>query len=436
MRSTLGVSHARTASESLLVTSEGQLVIALSGRGGANDAIHGLMVEFGNALASKGLSVIHVTLEQAELQYAIEQMSRRQVRFGLTWLGIGQDLAVTDGRGKQLNMWDALRVPLVKIHADSPAYFSDRHRDLPKVSVNLYMAEEFAHFRRRWLRDAHSLSGVIPPWPMAPLELETVNLAKRRAGTLVFLKNGNSADALEDLWVERLTPSVGAMLRGMAEEILPVGLRQGMLHIGDFVADVLQARGLDPDSVLGLIPFFTAQLDDYLRRVKSSLIATSLLDFPIIVQGANWEHIDFLGRKARLVSGEDFQTSSRIFTEELGVVDMSPNIDRQPHDRVYRAAGSYSMVLTNRQSWLTESFSEYIDLTFAFDKQSIQEKIADVLSNRDRYLEMAVEFGKRFRAVYPAEAFADRVIEMADLAALQYAAERPGIQNFFIWPST
>src|SRR5690349_19707511 len=98
--------------------SQNQLVIALSGRGG-NDAIHGMMVEFGSALALKGLSVIHITLEQAELQYAIDQMSRGHVRFALTWLGIGQDLTVVTGiEGKQMNLWDALRVPLVKIHAD------------------------------------------------------------------------------------------------------------------------------------------------------------------------------------------------------------------------------------------------------------------------------------------------------------------------------
>ncbi len=417
------------------MNSQDQLVIALSGRGG-NDAIHGLMVEFGNALALKGLSVIHVTLEPAELQYAIEQMSRGQVRFALTWLGIGQDLTVTAGaEGKQMNMWDALRVPLVKIHADSPAYFSDRHGDVPRVSVNLYMAEEFAHFRRRWLRDAHSLSGLIPPWPMAPIELATVDLAKRRRGTLVFLKNGNSPDTLQKLWAERLTPSLGALLHAMAKEILAAGLRQGVVDIGDFVADVLESKGVEQDSARGLIPFFTAQLDDYLRRVKSSMIATALLDFPVVVQGGNWEHIDFSGRKARLIPGEDFGKSNRIFTDELGVIDMAPNIDRQPHDRVYRAAGSYAMVLTNRQSWLTESFEDLTDLTFSFEKQSIQNRIADVLANRDRYLEMAVEFGKRFREVYPTEAFADRVIEMADLAALQYAAEKPVIQNFFVWPS-
>jgi hypothetical protein len=32
------------------------------------------------------------------------------------------------------------------------------------------------------------------------------------------------------------------------------------------------------------------------------------------------------------------------------------------------------------------------------------------------------------------EAFARRVIELADLAALHCAAEKPDLQRFFVWP--
>ena len=248
------------------MTNQEKVVLVLPGAG-ANNAIQGMMSEFGRALAAHGLNTVHITFDPPELKYAVDLMAAGNVSFALTWLGIGQDISVTDQNGRELNAWDALRVPLVKIHADHPAYFSNRHRDMPKSSVNLYMAAEFMEFRRRWLPDERALTGLVPPWPIAPLARSDVNLGKRRNGKLVFLKNGNSPRGLQQLWRERLAPTLSGLLNTMAEEIAPIGLRPGKLLVGNFVADCMEGRGIDPDSAAPLMPFFTAQLDDYLRRL-------------------------------------------------------------------------------------------------------------------------------------------------------------------------
>jgi len=412
-----------------------KMVIVLLGEG-ENDAVRGLMTEFGNAVASLGLSTVHVSLEPAELQYAVNEMAQGNVRFALSWLGVGQELSVQGPDRQSVNCWEYTRVPLVKIHADSPAYFSDRHRNLPANAVNLYMAREFLHFRNRWMPGAMTLAGLIPPWPMAAVERDRVDLKKRRSGKLVFLKNGNSPAQLRAGWEAGLSPTLAKLVSGMADDIRRIGLKPGALNIGDFVGAYMESCGMDQETMLPLIPFFTAQLDDYLRRVKSEMISVALLDFPVIVQGGHWEHVDFSGRKAELRPGQDFTASHRIFMEELGIVDMSPNMDTEPHERVMRAAGSYATVLTNRQSWLAREFPDCADLAFEFDPESIRHRVADMLAHPDRYLELGVAFGERFREIYPREAFARRVVEMADLAALQCAEPKPQIQNFFIWPGT
>jgi hypothetical protein len=408
-----------------------KVVLVLSGRG-ANNAIHGMMTEFGNALSTNGLPIVQVSFDPSELQYAVDMMARGEVSFGLTWLGIGQDISAGGPDGREVNIWDAARVPLVKIHADHPAYFSSRHRDTPRNSVNLYMAAEFMEFRRRWLSDARALTGLVPPWPIAPLARSEVDLRKRRNGKLVFLKNGNAPSALRQLWRERLTPAVADLTEAMADEIVAVGLRPGKLLIGDFVAAFLAGRGTEPSSAASLVTFFAAQLDDYLRRVKSEMIAKALLDFPVIVQGDLWEHVDFGGRRARLVPGEDFVASRRVFAEELGVIDMSANMDSEPHDRVQRAAGSYSLFLSNKQSWLADEFSEFEDLTFEFEPESIKARIADVLARPEHHLELGVAFGERFRDLYPTARFVRRVVELAGLAAV--LCEKPSLQPYFDWP--
>jgi hypothetical protein len=401
---------------------------------GANDAVRGQMQQYANALEESGLPVVNVNpAESAEIQYAVELASRGEVRFAFSWLGVAQDLKVQAPGQEPRNMWDLLRIPLLKLQGDLPAYYAERHRDVPRHSVNLYGPSEFVHFRRRWMPEATSLSAVVPPLPLDPMDRKDVDLRARRSGKLVFLKNGNAPDELTGLWNERLPKPVTALLLQMAEEITPRALAPGVLHLGDFAHAFLQDRGIDVSPYRSQILFFSAQLDDYLRRVKSRMIAEVLLDFPVIIQGAFWHHLSFEGRPAKLREGMDYESTRAIYRRELGIVDMSPNVDTSPHERVQRAAGSYTLFLTNRQGWLDERFSASRELAFEFTRQSIAERVDAVLSEPDRYLQLALDFGEQFHRDHSAAAFANSVRSLADLATLDAAQNKPQLQPFFIW---
>jgi hypothetical protein len=409
-----------------------KLVLLFSGNG-ANDAIRGLMSEYGDALTSVGISVL--IIEPAEMQYAVDQISQGNVGFAVTWVGFGQDISVTIGPGGDpANIWEFFRIPLLKLHGDLPAYYSDRHGNVPTTSVNLYHAEEFAHFRRRWMPEARTLAAVIPPLPLSPVDRGNLDMSLRRRGKLVFLKNGNSPEQLQRLWNDRLPASVAKLVLSLADSITPKGLEAGRLDIGDFTADFLTSEGLDPNTMYDMQLFLSAQMDDYLRRVKSKMIAEALLDLPVIIQGGHLEHIDFIGRKAQCIAGQDFGATKQVFANQFGIIDMSPNVDTWPHDRVQRAAGTYALLLTNRQTWVTEKFPGFEDLTFGFDPESIRNRVSDAIARPSHYLELAVAFGDRFRENYTREFFANRIVDMAELAALQYSIEKPVIQTFFGWP--
>ena len=413
-----------------------KFVLAFGGQG-ANNAIQGMIAEYTQPLESLGLSVVQVAPEAAELRYAVEQIASGKICFAMTYLGIGQTLPVTVGPERvQKNVWEHFRVPLLKLHGDSPAYFVDRHSDVPRNSVNLYAAVEFVHFRRRWLPKARALTAVIPPMPLAPIDRREIDLSTRRQGKLVFLKNGNSPTLLRQLWRDRLPRSIATLVENMADEIVTIGMRPGVLHIGDVVATFLTAHGIEPESTGDLMLFFAAQIDDYLRRVKSQMIAEAMLDLPVIVQGNHWEHVDFSGRRAKLIEGQDFDSSRQIFLDQLGIVDMSPNLDSGPHERVMRGAGSYAPVLTNRQGWLTEAFGEFDDLTFEFNPDSIRARASEAISHPDRFLDLGIAFGERFREIYTRQAYANQIVDLAELAALQCSAEKPVIQPFFVWPGS
>ena len=414
-------------------TEDKDLVLVFSGAG-ANDAIAGLMADYAAALREAGLSVIQLTFDQGELNYAVDLMSKGKVLFAMTWLGIGQTLEVrAQESGATFNAFEIYQVPLVKLQGDSPAYFIDFHRDTPRNAVNLYQAKEFLEFRRRWLPGAQAITGSLPPMPMVPCDRSAANLAARRSGRLFFVKNGNSAAALEALWAARVPSRTARTLTEMAHSLGIGCVGAAPLHIGDWIEAYLSETGVAPPIPPKLVWFFAAQLDDYLRRVKSTLIAEALLDFPVVVQGAFWDHVDFRGRRAQLAPPMDVFKSQQIVLNELGVIDMSANVDSWPHDRVQRAAGSYSMVLTNRQQWLSDRFPDFVDLTFEFDRESIAERVSNVLDHRDRYIDMAVAFGDRFREIFPRTGFAETVLRLVDHARWIWINPRPPLQDFFVW---
>jgi hypothetical protein len=417
------------------MTPDGIIVLFLAH--GANDALRGLMTDYGRAFEEFGRSILNVEIGEsvAELRYATDLMQKGQVDFCMTWLGIGQDLSFTSRDGQPpRNAFELTQVPLLKIQGDLPAYLPDRHRDVPCNSANLYQADEFVQFRDRFIPEARSPAFLLPPMPMVPVARSSIDVSSRRAGKLVFLKNGNSPAALRELWRERLPASLASHALGMADAIGSLGLLHGPFYIGDFVVDYLRGAGYRSAPPRSLVFFFSAQMDDYLRRVKSTMIAEALLDFPVIVQGSFWKHVDFSGKRARLVEGEDVDVSHKALSQQLGVIDMSANTDSWPHDRVQRGAGSYSLVLTNRQGWLSRSLSEFDDLTFDFRPESIRERVADVLAKPDKYLDLAVAFGERFREVYPREAFVRRSLELIEVTRLLWSTTRPPLQEFYGWP--
>lgn len=410
-------------------------LIVFIGGDGANDAPRVLMEDYCAAVAEIGETAITVDVtEQAEIEHLADLMRTSRVRFAVTWLGALQDLSFQLSSTKELvNGFEVSGVPLIKIQGDIPAYFRARHRDVPKNSASLYQADEFLTYRRLFMPEATAIAAMLPPMPMMPTQRSQVDLKRRAKGPLIFQKNGNSPSELEGLWRERLPKSVAALLFDLADAIRSPGLAPGRLDIGSYVAAFLKSvLNVDPPGN-DAVALLTAQIDDYLRRVKSTMIAEALLDFPIVVQGSYWDHVDFRGRVATRIPGGSVRANGEEVESRLGVIDMSPNVDTWPHDRIQRAVGSYSLVLTNEQSWLRSDFPGFEAMLFRFDPDSIRETVAAVLRKPGEHIERAIAFAEAFRARHPRSAFAETLIRVGDLAGLSHNPTPPQLQNYFIW---
>jgi hypothetical protein len=238
---------------------------------------------------------------------------------------------------------------------------------------------------------------------------------------------------LEALWKERLAPELAHQLLELSREVRTVGLKPGRLDLHGLVRAYFASQRIDLRSDTPMLCFYAAQMDDYLRRVKSAMVAQALLACPVIIQGSRWDHLDTTGAVATLMPAQSFQTTESVYQTQLGVIDMSPNLDTSCHDRMQRAAGSYSFALTNRSSWLGGILPELNEAAFCFDPEQIQNAVHSALKRPADCVELGRAYGRAFRAAHPSDRFVARMGTLAEMVRLRHASPKTPLQPYMMW---
>jgi hypothetical protein len=248
------------------------------------------------------------------------------------------------------------------------------------------------------------------------------------------LKNGKNPVQLKRFWSSCLEPCLLRAILDLAAELESDLDNPANIQIDDLITRYFHDQGFDIERLFKLRLFFIAQLDDYLRAVKSTRIAQALMDFPIEIRGNNWDHLDFTGRKATYIDECDFAKSTELIRNSFGLLDVSPNTVSRPHDRYMRACGAHTFCLTNEQDFL-EELPHRERLSFRFEKEDLQQKVACLLENKAVALNMGVEVAQAYSAKHPREELPIKMLEYASLARLDNLRQRPaGSQDFFVWP--
>jgi len=381
-----------------------------------------------------GHTLIEANFAHAEGPSTLNKaLNETDVQCVFSFVGVGADLQGATNDGKQVNLWEGLRIPFITMFGDSPAYFFDRHVVPANGFACLYGFPEHLQFRKR-LPKIKGLLGTIPPIVLDPLPKQSIPFGEKVRGPILFLKNGNNPDQLVESWRRSLPESVFLAVTDLASSLV-AGIETDIANDIDRVAlQHLQATCMDAEALTRLRLYLTAQLDDYMRRVKSTLIVESLLDFPIEVHGVKWEHVDFRGKRAKLVPGGDYENSKQLINRSLALLDMSPNTGLAPHDRPLRAMGAYTLCLTNEQQWFTDRFEHSADFLFRFSRDDIQAKTADVLANPKRYVDLGVEVADTFIESQSPDAFGRFMLDVASYLRLDSSPRFPALQDYFAWP--
>lgn len=407
-------------------------IAVLSGTG-ENDAINGLMRSVSAYCERGGLQVEYFDLAAYDQKKFFALMSSGRVHFALTYLGIGQNLEVELKSGGKKNIWEFFNIPFLKLHGDLPAYFLERHLDTPLNSVNLYGAEEFLDYLKFAVPQGLALSGLFEPWLIDDCPPTDSELQARRSGRLFLIKNGGDPDALIANWEASLPPALSRQLTELAREAEAQCLKAGRIALHRLVVDFLDSKGIELRGDAPLLSFYVAQMDDYLRKFKSTLVGRALLNCPVVIQGSRWEHLDRSGARAEIIPAQDFGPTAAVFRSQLGVIDISPNLDSSCHDRMMRAAGSSSFVLSNRSSWLGGLLPELNEAAFEFDPEHIRHSVETVLAHPDRFVELGLEYGRVYRQRHTPEGFVGRLNTLAEMARLRHARQKPVIQPHIVW---
>jgi hypothetical protein len=347
-------------------------------------------------------------------------MSSGKVKFGMTWCGIGQGLKVTLQNGSEANIWEHFNVPLLKFHGDMPAYFLERHMDIPANSVLLYGWEEHLAVHDFIFQNSRCVAAISPAIIFYDTPEYDIDFSSRKNGKLHFFKNGKDPQLLLKYWEEGVSQELGKHLKNLASEMLTIALQPGRVQINEIIINYFLDQKIQLNN-MNLICFFIAQMDDFLRRIKATMVAQALLPFPVVILGEGWGYLGTAGAKATVGPSQHPSLTEDLYRTQLGIIDMSPNVDTAGHDRMARAAGTYSFVLANQTTWLNKLSPAMNEMGYRFEFESIQDAVNEALKKRDDCIELGHLYGRSFREQYRSDAFVDRICELAELAKVRHA---------------
>jgi hypothetical protein len=354
------------------------------------------------------------------------------VWFAASAFGIGQDIAAVRN-GKLVNLWESGGVPFVRFFGDVPAYFPDKHVARFNNSINAYWDISHAMFYRRWFRDP-SLSIVCSPVLIDQMPLEQVDVTSKLKGKLIFPKNGNSPLKLIDYWCMALPPTLSKALQVLGEESIGLDWINREPCLDDRIVRYFFEQGVDIAAEPAVLCFLVAQLDDYLRRVKSTMIGEALLDLPITIRGRFWDHVNFRGMRATYDPNSDVASTLPLIDQAPAVIDMSPNTQHSPHNRIWQAVGRGTAFLTNRLEYFDATLPIADRCTFAFEREAIHNLVEHYVTHPKEAIDLGLEQARILRPVFDEAPYVNTVLTAVQMVAMRLGGRPPETQNFVDFP--
>lgn len=390
----------------------------------AYQSVRGLVLHFATAWRHAGFELIELDISAPGWEVQLKNvLAAKKIEFVLSTSGIGAKIQI-DGE----NLWAKLNLPVFNLLLDHPAYLAANHTGQPGTSVLGYMFRDHALYQASDVRSGNLVTSI--DYGVPDLSLRPISEVKSGRPRIVFAKTGNSPSALAQSW--RAAPKLERLLHDVLDALALE--RNGFAFVTGFpplVAQVAAAHRFELQPFDLLSRFLIAQIDDYIRRLKSTAIAKALLPFEVDVFGTAWEHIDTKGAKAKFHGPVDYAALEAGFSSATASLTMNPNIDLSAHDRFFTAIGAGVMPLSDRNSYIAERFPEAVPYSFDFLPGSIEAVLEKVFSMPEAALETARAMRARTRVTDGVEQAATAILEAIQSARFLHFMPKPA-QNFFV----
>ena len=406
--------------------------ILLFGPGSGSNVFQNFSLSIEKQFAAIGVSAVTLDLQAPDFQARLIALLNDIPLAVVSFAGIGGMFQI-DGK----NIWELARVPFISIFGDSPAYFFDLHGMGSNWQYGLYGFPEHYDLRKSLPLDQGFAGIIATPFLLPPLNEKPVNVGNKLSGKLVFPKTGNSSAKLRKELEATLPEMVFTVWRSIADmadaDLKP--LSHGVICA--MVEQQLRQMAVEGHFIVKLKLLLIALLDDYVRRLESEMVAEVLMDYPAIVCGNRWEHLNTANRRGTYIPVSDYGYTDTLMADALAVVHVSPNTAYGIHDRQLRAIAHGTACLSNSQTYLNEAFNLSDEITYDFDPDSLRNAIEWILANKEAVVESSMHRAELYQEKFHIGHFYDQIRQIAEFIRFVNADARPSsFPDYLGWPPT
>jgi len=134
------------------------------------------------------------------------------------------------------------------------------------------------------------------------------------------------------------------------------------------------------------------------------------------------------------MGGCEYGKTTALMDRAMAVIDMSPNTQYNPHDRILKCIGRSTLFMSNHQEFMNNWGIVELAKPYAFSTESIQECVEAALSNPVHAVERGLELAEKCRNFIDPLAMPHQISGLQQLAQFNQAGRAGGLQNFINWP--
>ena len=253
----------------------------------------------------------------------LEALLRSGIAMAWGHAGIGAGLEI-EGQ----NLWERVQVPFVSVLADSPCWYPRNHAIASRFVVNAYLYPEWMRVQRQFIRSPQ-VSAVVQGG-LVPNPLSDSIPWRSRPRRMVLVKTGGDPSHRREGWAA-LPRLMRAVLEDAAADA-SAGAETG--DVTDALIQSMNAHQVEYQGRTDILFGLMAELDVYMRDLRSTALVTALLDVPVDIYGRGWDHLSHRARQARFHPAFDADGLPQLYAETQFMLNTTPNFGSGVHERV------------------------------------------------------------------------------------------------------